>query len=152
MTHLKIGDSAPDFSSSNFDAKSFLGHKIVVLYFYPKDDTPGCTIEAQEFSKNSDIFASLGAVVLGVSKDSQQSHQKFKDKYCLAFDLISDDKEICNNYGVWAQKSMFGKSYMGVERSTFLIDKNGKIAYIWDKVKVNDHALEVIDKIRQLDL
>jgi peroxiredoxin Q/BCP len=151
MSQLNIGDIAPKFNVSGFKSEDLLG-KVVVLYFYPKDDTPGCTIEANEFTANQKIFDQLGAKVIGVSKDSPESHEKFKNKYCLTFDLISDDANLCEAYGVWVQKSMFGKKYMGIERSTFLIDRNGKIAYIWPKVKVNDHALEVIDKIKELAL
>ena len=151
MAHLNIGDSAPQFDIGGFKLSDFVG-KILVLYFYPKDDTPGCTIQAKEFAVNKAIFDSLGAVILGVSKDSVDSHKKFQTKYCLTFDLISDDADLCQQYGVWSAKSMFGKSYMGIDRTTFLIDKNGKIAHIWSKVTVNDHALEVIDKIKQLGL
>ncbi len=151
MTQLKLGDLAPLFNTQECDLLSLRG-KTVVLYFYPKDDTPGCTIEAKEFSANKPEFEKLGAVVFGVSKDSSASHEKFKSKYCLEFDLISDNGSICQDYGVWVQKSMFGKSYMGIDRVTFLIDPAGKIAYIWTKVSVNDHALEVIDKIKELDL
>jgi peroxiredoxin Q/BCP len=151
MSNLQIGDIAPKFNVGGFKLEDF-GGKIVVLYFYPKDDTPGCTIEAKEFTANQKIFDGLGAKILGVSKDSEDSHQKFKTRYCLTFDLISDNADLCEQYGVWVQKSMFGKKYMGVERATFLIDRSGKIAYIWPKVKINDHALEVIDKIKELAL
>ena len=151
MTTLKIGDLAPSFYADGFNLEDFKG-KILVLYFYPKDDTPGCTIEAKEFSQNKAIFDSLGAKILGVSKDNKDSHEKFKNKYCLTFDLLSDDSDVCEKYGVWVSKSMFGKKYMGIERSTFLIDAKGVISYIWPKVKVNDHALEVIAKIKELKL
>lgn len=152
MSNLTIGQIAPILSSRSFDLADFIGKTNIVLYFYPKDDTPGCTIEAKEFSEQTQVFQSLGTKVFGVSKDSQTSHDKFKNKYCLQFDLISDDADFCQKYGVWVEKSMFGKSYMGIERTTFLIDKQGNIAHIWSKVKVNDHALEVIDKIKQLGL
>ncbi len=151
MSDLKIGDSAPLFSVDGFALQDFLG-QVVVLYFYPKDDTPGCTIQAKEFSANQDVFNNLGAKVLGVSKDGAAAHEKFKNKHCLTFDLISDDADLCQRYGVWVAKSMFGKSYHGIARTTFLIDRSGKIAYIWPKVSVNEHALEVIDKIKQLEL
>lgn len=151
MTHLKKGDPAPKFKTEDFKLVDFIG-QTVVLYFYPKDDTPGCTIQAKQFAEHKPVFDSLKAKVLGVSKDSKDSHEKFKSKYCLTFDLISDDAEICQQYGVWVSKSMFGKSYMGIERATFLINKEGNIAHIWPKVSVNDHALEVIAKINELKL
>lgn len=152
MTILKLGDQAPLFTTPECNLANYKG-QVVVLYFYPKDDTPGCTIEAREFAANKEVFDKLNAVVFGVSKDSSKSHDKFKEKYCLNFALISDsDSSICQSYGTLVNKSMFGKSYLGIERSTFLIDKEGRIAYIWNNVKVNDHALEVIDKIKQLNL
>jgi peroxiredoxin Q/BCP len=151
MSKLQVGDKAPKFNVDGFKLEDFLG-KIVVLYFYPKDDTPGCTIEAREFAENQKTFDQLGAKILGVSKDSRDSHEKFQSKHCLTFDLISDDANLCEKYGVWGEKSMFGKKYMGVTRATFLIDKKGNIAYIWPKVSVNEHALEVIAKIKELSL
>jgi peroxiredoxin Q/BCP len=151
MLSLKVGDLAPKFNVGGFNLQDF-ADKIVVLYFYPKDDTPGCTIEAKEFAAHQKILDGLGAKILGVSKDDEASHEKFKARYCLTFDLISDNADLCKQYGVWVEKSMFGKKYMGIERSTFLIDRNGKIAYIWPKVKVNEHALEVIEKIKELKL
>ena len=151
MAKLTIGDIAPEFKAGGFDLKDFQG-QFLVLYFYPKDDTPGCTIQAKEFSEHKVIFDGLGAKILGVSKDSNESHEKFKNKHCLTFDLLSDDADVCEKYGVWVEKSMFGKKYMGIERSTFLIDKNGYIVHIWPKVSVNDHAQEVIAKIKELSL
>jgi peroxiredoxin Q/BCP len=152
---LKVGDKAPDFSmptdgSSNISLSNLLG-KFVVLYFYPKDDTPGCTIEANNFNKKKSEFEKMNALIVGVSKDDLNSHKKFKAKYCLDFDLASDNNsDTCEKYGVWVEKSMFGKKYMGVERSTFLIDKQGKIAYIWPKVSVTNHAEEVLEQLKKL--
>lgn len=154
MTSLKIGDLAPDFllptMINNEPLKlSNLRGGFVLLYFYPKDDTPGCTIEAKAFNDLKPEFHKLNTIIIGVSKDSLASHAKFKEKYCLNFDLISDtDSNICESYGVWTQKSMYGRQYMGIERSTFLIDEKGKIAYIWSKVSVSDHATEVLDIIK----
>ncbi len=149
---IKIGDKAPDFKMKIGDDKSLaladLNGKNIVLYFYPKDDTPGCTIEAQEFNKLKKDFESLNAIIIGVSKDDIKSHSKFKDKYCLDFDLASDDNKTCEEYGVWAEKSMYGKTYMGIERTTFLIDKNGSIAHIWNKVSASGHASEVLQTIK----
>ena len=142
---------APKFNTGGFKLDDFKGH-ILALYFYPKDDTPGCTIQAKQFAESKAIFDSLGAKILGVSKDSKDSHDKFKNKHCLTFDLLSDDAEVCEDYGVWVSKSMFGKKYMGIERTTFLIDKKGHIAHIWPKVTINDHAQEVIAKIKELKL
>lgn len=152
---LKVGDKAPDFSmptdGSNSISLSGLLGKFVVLYFYPKDDTPGCTVEANNFNKLKSDFEKMNALIIGVSKDDLNSHKKFKDKYCLNFDLASDNNsDTCEKYGVWVEKSMFGKKYMGVERSTFLIDKQGKIAYIWPKVSVTNHAEEVMEQLRKL--
>ncbi len=125
--------------------------KNVVLYFYPKDDTPGCTIEAQDFTKKIDEFSKLNAVVLGVSKDNIASHCKFIDKYNLAFNLLTDESgETCEQYGVIKQKSMFGKKYIGIDRSTFLINKVGKIAKIWRSVKVNGHVEEVLQELKNI--
>ena len=152
---LKVGDKAPDFSmptdGSNSISLSGLLGKFVILYFYPKDDTPGCTVEANNFNKLKSDFEKMNALIIGVSKDDLNSHKKFKDKYCLNFDLASDNNsDTCEKYGVWVEKSMFGKKYMGVERSTFLIDKQGKIAYIWPKVSVTNHAEEVMEQLRKL--
>jgi len=148
MTDLKIGDAAPDFTLPGDDGKdislkSFKGQK-VVLYFYPKDDTPGCTKEACAFRDSLSQFNKLNAHVIGLSKDSVAKHEKFKTKYDLNFPLASDENgEVCENYGVWVEKSMYGKKYMGIERATFLIDENGKIEQIWRKVKVPGHAEDV---------
>ena len=143
------GDKAPDFELPNDSGtiqtlRSFSGKKLV-LYFYPKDDTTGCTKEAIDFNSLRREFEKTGAVVVGVSPDSTASHVKFKSKHKLDLDLVSDEaKSMLEAYGVWAQKSMYGRSYMGVERTTFLIAPDGTIAKIWNKVKVPDHAAEVL--------
>ncbi|MEP7076943.1 MAG: thioredoxin-dependent thiol peroxidase [Acidobacteriota bacterium] len=146
---LKEGDKAPDFSGTDQDGKKvkladYKG-KRVVLYFYPKDDTPGCTKEACSFRDADQSFTKEGIKVFGVSTDDEKSHQKFVSKFQLPFDLIADtDKKIVEKYGVWGEKSMYGKKYMGTIRKTFLIDEKGKIAKIFDKVNVAEHADEVL--------
>ena len=149
---LKVGQKAPDFTVLN-DAgqkvklSDFKGKK-VVLYFYPKDDTPGCTTEACAFRDGFEEIKKHGAVVLGVSVDSVESHQKFKNKFDLNFPLLADtDKKIVEAYGTWKEKSMYGKKYMGIERTTFIIDSQGKISHIFPKVKVNEHYDEVIEAL-----
>ncbi len=155
MTELKIGDVAPDFNmptDSNGTIKlSDLGGQNVILYFYPKDDTPGCTKEACAFQENLPQFKTETAVVIGVSKDKPAKHDKFKEKYNLDFTLGSDENgDVCNVYGVWVEKSMYGKKYMGIERATFLIDKEAKIAQVWRKVKVPGHAEDVLEALKEL--
>lgn len=146
---LHPNDPAPDFSLARdgggiMSLKDFNGKK-VVLYFYPKDDTSGCTKEAQDFQALKDEFAAVDAHVIGVSADSVASHDKFKRKYSLDMPLVSDEsKQTIEAYGVWVEKSMYGKKYMGIERATFLIDRNGLISRIWPKVKVPGHAEEVL--------
>jgi peroxiredoxin Q/BCP len=152
---LAVGDKAPDFSLPADGNKTVslagLKGKNVVLYFYPKDDTPGCTVEAKDFRDHIKEFEKLGAVILGASKDSVKSHEKFKEKFCLPFPLLSDESgEMCGAYGVWVEKSMYGKTYMGIERTTFLIDKTGTIKNIWRKVKVESHVKEVLDAVKAL--
>lgn len=152
---LEVGQSAPLFSLPSDEgaeiALSDLKGKNVVLYFYPKDDTPGCTIEAQDFTKKIKEFEKLDCVVLGISKDNITSHCRFIEKYDLAFNLLADEKaEVCANYDVIKEKSMFGKKYMGIDRSTFLIDKMGKIAQTWRSVKVNGHVEEVLAALQKL--
>ena len=147
---LKEGDKAPDFTSKDQDGNkvklSDYKGKRVVLYFYPKDDTPGCTKEACSFRDADQTFNKKGIKVFGVSTDDEKSHQKFISKFQLPFDLIADtDKKIVEKYGVWGEKSMYGKKYMGTIRKTFLIDEAGKIARIFDKVKVDEHADEVLE-------
>lgn len=154
-TGLSIGDKAPDFNlptdGGGSVSLSALKGKNVVLYFYPKDDTPGCTVEAKDFRDRIEQFKKADTVILGVSKDSVKSHDKFKEKYCLPFGLISDEEgKMCEDYGVWVEKSMYGKKYMGIERTTFLIDKQGKIAKIWNKVKVDGHADELLKSAQEL--
>ncbi|MGB7207625.1 MAG: thioredoxin-dependent thiol peroxidase [Pyrinomonadaceae bacterium] len=147
---LKEGDKAPDFTTKDQDGNAvklsdFKGKK-VVLYFYPKDDTPGCTKEACSFRDADAVYNKKGIKVFGVSTDSEKSHQKFISKYQLPFDLLADtEKEIVEKYGVWAEKSMYGKKYMGTVRKTFLVGEDGKIAKIFDKVNVSEHADEVLE-------
>lgn len=139
--HLKT-DSNQEISLSQ------LRGKYVVLYFYPKDDTPGCTIEAQEFRDSQDQFAALNTVIIGISKDSPSCHDKFKSKYELNFTLASDETgSVCESYATWVEKSMYGKKYMGIDRATFLIDDKGIIQNIWRKVKVKDHVKEVMEEV-----
>ncbi len=145
---LQEGDAAPDFvtTDQNGNTVKLSDHSgsRVVLYFYPKDDTPGCTKEACSFRDADDVFKAKGIKVFGVSTDSEKSHQKFINKYQLPFDLLADtEKQIVEAYGVWAEKSMYGKKYMGTLRKTFLID-DGKIVKIFDKVNVSEHADEVL--------
>jgi peroxiredoxin Q/BCP len=149
---LKIGQTAPNFTAKSDEGSEIslldLKGKNVVLYFYPKDDTPGCTIEAQDFTKKIKEFDNLDCVVLGVSKDNLTSHCKFIEKYNLAFNLLVDeDTEICKKYNVLKEKSMFGKKYIGIDRTTFLINKMGKIAAIWNSVKVSGHVDEVLKEL-----
>jgi thioredoxin-dependent peroxiredoxin len=152
---LQDGDKAPDVAlPTEVDAKlelSKLKGKPVVLYFYPKDDTSGCTLEAKDFTRLAPDFKKAGVAVIGVSPDSVESHAKFRKKYDLAVALAADpDKTAANAYGVWVEKSMYGRKYMGVERSTFLIDKAGRIAKSWRKVKVPGHAEDVLAAARAL--
>jgi peroxiredoxin len=146
---LQPGDAAPDFDlpsdgGGHVRLADFKGKKLV-LYFYPKDDTSGCTSEAQAFTAAADDFKAAGAVVVGVSKDSVKSHDKFKAKYDLNFPLGSDaEGKAVEAYGVWVEKSMYGRKYMGIERATYLIDGAGRIAKVWRKVKVTGHAAEVL--------
>jgi len=146
---LNVGDPAPDFSlpsdsGGTVSLQSLRGAK-VILYFYPKDNTSGCTKEACAFRDAQPDFSAANAVVLGVSKDSVASHDKFKAKHDLPFTLLSDeDGKVCEAYGVWVEKSMYGRKYMGIERATFLIDENGILQEIWRKVKVAGHAEAVL--------
>src|SRR5687768_74668 len=146
---LKEGSKAPDFTATNQNGEkiklSDLSGRRVVLYFYPKDDTPGCTKEACSFRDADDAYAKKGIKVFGISTDDEKSHQKFISKFELPFDLLADtDKNIVEKYGVWGEKSMYGKTYMGTQRKTFLIDEAGKIVKIFDKVNVSEHADEVL--------
>lgn len=152
---LQAGDPAPKFSlpgdgEAEISLAKLLG-KSVVLYFYPKDDTSGCTAEAIDFTKHSKAFKAAGAVVVGVSKDNVRSHDKFKAKYDLDLALASDeDTKTAQAYGVWVEKSMYGRTYMGMERATFLIDRGGVIRQVWRKVKVQGHAAEVLGAAKAL--
>jgi peroxiredoxin Q/BCP len=149
MASLKINDKAPAFTLLSTEGKEISLHdfkgKKIVLYFYPKDDTPGCTKEACSFRDNLARVKKKGAVVLGVSADAIKSHQKFTEKYDLNFPLLSDEsREVLKAYGVWKKKSFMGKSYMGIERTTFIIDEQGKIIHIFSKVKVDGHVEEIL--------
>lgn len=152
---LQDGEIAPDFSLHD-DAGSVvrlskLKGRPVVVYFYPKDDTSGCTQEAKDFSCLADDFAKAGAEVIGISPDSATSHKKFKTKHDLTLRLLADEnKDAANAYGVWVEKSMYGRKYMGVERSTFLIDSKGKLSRSWRKVKVPGHAEDVLAAVKAL--
>ncbi len=152
---LQIGENAPDFKMPIDDNRSvslgdYAGQPLI-LYFYPKDDTPGCTKQACSFTENLSLFNDLNVAVLGVSKDSVTKHAKFKAKYNLNFPLASDENTAtCEDYGVWVEKSMYGKKYMGIERMTFLIDGNGVIQHIWRKVKVPNHIDDVLSALRDI--
>ena len=153
--HLEAGSPAPKFSIAGDHGKPIDLAKLkggpVVLYFYPKDDTPGCTTEAKDFSCLADQFKAAGATVIGVSPDSAASHAKFAKKHELTVRLGADeDKAVATAYGVWVEKSMYGKTYMGVERSTFLIDSSGKIAEVWRKVRVAKHAEAVLAAVKAM--
>jgi peroxiredoxin Q/BCP len=155
MTALDIGSNAPDFTLPRDGGGTItltgLRGNPVILYFYPKDDTSGCTQEAIEFSGLKPQFEQLGAKVIGMSPDPVNKHDKFKTKHDLKVDLVADeDKAIIESYGLWVEKSMYGRKYMGVERTTFLIDSDGKIAKIWNKVKVPGHAAEVLQATKAL--
>jgi peroxiredoxin Q/BCP len=155
MTALNIGNDAPDFTlprdGGGTITLSGLRGNPVILYFYPKDDTSGCTQEAIEFSGLRPQFEKLGAKVIGMSPDPVKKHDKFKAKHDLKVDLVADeDKAIIESYGLWVEKSMYGRKYMGVERTTFLIGSDGKIAKIWNKVKVPGHAAEVLEAAKAL--
>ncbi|SIQ07435.1 peroxiredoxin Q/BCP [Rhizobium sp. RU20A] len=153
MTELSIGQPAPDFSlprdgGTSVSLADFAGKRLV-LYFYPKDDTSGCTVEAKAFSEHAQAFDAAGAAVLGVSPDPVKSHDKFVKKHALTIPLAADeDQAVCNAYGVWVEKSMYGKKYMGVERTTFLIGPDGRIEKIWPKVKVPGHVEEVLAAVK----
>ncbi len=146
---LKIGDKAPDFAlptdgNGTVALKALRGKK-VVIYFYPKDDTSGCTKEACGFRDAMPDFSKIAATIIGISRDSVRAHDKFKQKYALTFTLASDESgEVCEKYGVWVEKSMYGRKYMGIERTTVLIDEKGVIRGLWPKVKIDGHVGEVL--------
>ena len=152
---VDVGDKAPAFTlpangGGKISLKDFKG-KPVVLYFYPKDDTSGCTAEACAFRDALPNFSKVKAAIVGISRDSVESHDKFKKKYGLTFPLVSDeDGKVCKAYGTWAEKSMYGRKYMGIERSTFLIDGKGIVRNVWRKVKVPGHAEEVLQTVAAL--
>ncbi len=152
---LKTNKKAPNFKLPSTDGNilelSKINKKNIILYFYPKDDTPGCTLESKDFNKLNKIINKNNTVVLGISKDTIESHLKFKKKYKLKFDLLSDEKlSVIKKYGVWGKKSFLGKNYMGIVRTTFLINTKGKIHKIWSNVRVKDHAKEVLKEIKNI--
>ena len=155
MTQLKIGDPAPDFTlptngGGALSLSDYRGKK-VVLYFYPQDNTPTCTLQAIDFSAKTDAFEQAGAIVIGISPDSAKSHDKFCAKHDLTIPLVADEEHrAIDAYGVWREKKTFGKTYMGVVRSTFLIDKDGKIAGIWDNVRLKGHIEGVLEATKAL--
>ncbi len=148
MTQLKVGDKAPDFKGitqkgEEISLKDFSGKKLI-LYFYPKDNTPGCTAESCNLNDNYNYWLGKGFEVVGVSPDSVQSHEKFADKFGLKFNLVADtEKEILQAYGAWGEKNMYGKKYMGVLRTTFVIDENGVIVEIFKQVKTKEHTSQI---------
>ncbi len=155
MDTLEIGNNAPDFTlPTDNDGEislSGLKGKNIVLYFYPKDSTPGCTTESCDFRDAMPKFEKLNAQIIGISKCSVAKHDKFKAKYDFNFPLASDENsDVCERYGVWKEKNMYGRKYMGIERSTFLIDKEGKISAIWRKVKVKGHVEDVYKKLKEI--
>ena len=155
MTDLSPGDAAPEVhlprDGGDMVHLDALKGQNVVLYFYPRDDTSGCTTEAKGFTEAAEAFSKANTLVIGVSKDTVAKHEKFRDKHDLGVILLSDaDGDVCERYGVWVEKSMYGKSYMGIERATFLIDATGRIAQVWRKVKVPGHVDAVLDAARSL--
>ena len=155
MTILEVGKNAPQFELPNQDEdnKSLSDYqgKWLVVYFYPKDDTPGCTIETNDFNKLLPKFKKLNCEILGISKDNLKSHDKFRDKYKIKFDLLADEEiKVLKKYKVWAKKKFMGREFMGIVRTTFLIDKKGKIIKIWNNVKVKEHAKEVLETLQNI--
>ena len=152
---LTIGDKAPDFTiatdgGGTFCLSEMMGHN-VIIYFYPKDDTPGCTKEACEFRDSLPAFSKSSSKIIGISKDTVAKHDKFKSKYELPFTLGADvEGAVCEAYGTWVEKSMYGRQYMGIERATFLVDREGVVQGIWRKVKVKGHVKEVLAAVQNL--
>ena len=152
---LKINTKAPNFtlpstSNNKYSLKDSIG-KYVVIYFYPKDDTPGCTIETNDFNKLLTKFKKLNCEIYGISKDSLKSHDKFRDKYKIKLDLLADEEiKVLKKYKIWGKKKFMGREFMGINRTTFLIDKKGKITKIWENVKVKDHAKEVLEVLKTI--
>ena len=152
---LKINTKAPNFtlpstSNDKYSLKDSIG-KYVVIYFYPKDDTPGCTVETNDFNKLLTKFKKLNCEIYGISKDSLKSHDKFRDKYKIKLDLLADEEiKVLKKYKVWGKKKFMGREFMGINRTTFLIDKEGKITKIWENVKVKDHAKEVLEALKTI--
>lgn len=155
MPDIHINSLAPDFnlmdqSGQSFQLSDYSG-QYIVLYFYPKDNTPGCTTQALEFSAQREVFAALNAIIIGISRDSTQKHHNFTNKHSLTIRLGADiDGTVCNTYGVWVEKKLYGRQYMGIERSTFLIDPQGKISALWRKVKVKNHAATVYNHLQSI--
>ncbi|MBN1768516.1 MAG: thioredoxin-dependent thiol peroxidase [Prolixibacteraceae bacterium] len=153
MSKLEIGDVAPDFKGLNQNGEqislSDYNGKKVILYFYPKDNTPGCTSEACDLNDNYNMWLSKGFEVIGVSPDSVASHKKFAEKYQLNFNLVADtEKEILQQYGAWGEKKMYGKTYMGVLRTTFVINEDGRIAQVFEKVKTKEHTNQILSTLK----
>ncbi len=154
MTNLKIGDLAPDFTSTTQNGETLSLHDLkgqrVILYFYPKDNTPGCTLEAKSLRDGKARLAEMGFRIIGVSPDSEKSHQNFCQKHELNFTLLSDtDHSVCEAYGVWGEKSMCGRKYMGVFRTTFVIDAEGRIEKLFTKVDTKNHYQQIIDSYKE---
>jgi thioredoxin-dependent peroxiredoxin len=149
---LSVGDKVPPFkipvSEERFLSLDDFKGKKVVIYFYPKDNTPGCTVEAEDFRDHQKAFEAKRTAIIGISKDSLKKHKNFSDKLTLSFPLGSDEEtQVCEDFGVWVEKSMYGKKYMGIERSTFLVNESGYIEKTWRKVKVKDHVKEVLEAL-----
>ena len=151
---LKLNKKVPNFRLPSTNGGIFEIEKVkknIVLYIYPKDDTPGCTLESKDFNKLNILFKKKKTLIVGISKDSITSHQKFKKKYKLKFDLLSDEKlKVIKKYGVWGKKTFLGKNYMGIIRSTFLINSKGRLLKIWSNVRVKDHAKEVLEELKKI--
>lgn len=155
MSKVKLDSKVPEFSISSTGGKkvklSDLKGKNIILYFYPRDNTPGCTLEGQNFRDNSRKFSSRNTIIFGVSRDSLKSHEKFREQQCFPFDLLADeDEKLCRLFDVIREKNMYGKKVMGIERSTFLIDEKGILRHEWRKVKIDGHVEEVLGAVKSL--